>query len=101
MTGQQVCVPHAQVLSHFQLFVTPWAVAHQASLSMGFSNQEYWSEKKKKNTGVGCHALLQGIFPTQGSNPYLLCPLNWQAGSSATWEAFSKCSFNKYMTFNF
>ena len=22
-----------------------------------------------KNTGVGCHALLQGIFPTQGSNP--------------------------------
>ena len=24
-----------------------------------------------KNTGVGCHALLQGIFPTQGSNPSL------------------------------
>ena len=22
-----------------------------------------------KNIGVGCHALLQGIFPTQGSNP--------------------------------
>ena len=25
-----------------------------------------------KNIGVGCHALLQGIFPTQGSNPCLL-----------------------------
>ena len=25
-----------------------------------------------KNTGVGCHSLLQGIFPTQGSNPSLL-----------------------------
>ena len=25
-----------------------------------------------KNTGVGCQALLQGIFPTQGSNPDLL-----------------------------
>ena len=25
-----------------------------------------------KNTGVGCHALFQGIFPTQGSNPHLL-----------------------------
>ena len=25
-----------------------------------------------KNTGVGCHALLQGIFPTQASNPGLL-----------------------------
>ena len=24
-----------------------------------------------KNTGMGCHALLQGIFPTQGSNPGL------------------------------
>ena len=26
-----------------------------------------------KNTGVGCFALLQGIFPTQGPNPHLLC----------------------------
>ena len=26
-----------------------------------------------KNTGVGCHALLQGLFLTQGSNPHLLC----------------------------
>ena len=26
-----------------------------------------------KNTGVGCHALLQGIFPSQRSNPGLLC----------------------------
>ena len=25
-----------------------------------------------KNTEVGCHVLLQGIFPTQGSNPHLL-----------------------------
>jgi len=25
-----------------------------------------------KNTGMGCYALLQGIFPTQGSNPGLL-----------------------------
>ena len=29
-----------------------------------------------------CHSLLQGIFPTQGSNPHLLCLLHWQAGSS-------------------
>ena len=29
-----------------------------------------------KNTGVGCQFLLQGIFPTQGSN---LCLLHWQA----------------------
>ena len=31
-----------------------------------------------KNTGVGCHFLLQGIFPTQGSNPHLLL---WHADS--------------------
>ena len=34
-----------------------------------------------KNIGVGCHALLQGIFLTEGSNPYLLCLLHWQADS--------------------
>ena len=34
-----------------------------------------------KNSGVGCHALLQGIFPTQGSNSCLSCLLYWQAGS--------------------
>ena len=31
------------VLSLLQLFVTPCTIAHQASLSMGFSRQEYWS----------------------------------------------------------
>ena len=34
-----------------------------------------------KNTGVGCHFLLQGIFLTQGSNPHLLSPLHWQVNS--------------------
>ena len=36
----------ACMLSHFspvQLFVTPWTIACQASLFMGFSRQEYWS----------------------------------------------------------
>ena len=30
-------------LNCVRLFVTPWTVAHQAPLSMGFSKQEYWS----------------------------------------------------------
>ena len=34
-----------------------------------------------KNTGVGCHALLQCIFPTQRLNPRLLSLLFWQADS--------------------
>ena len=33
----------AQSLSCVQLFVTPWTVACQAALSMGFPKQEYWS----------------------------------------------------------
>ena len=48
----------AESPSHAQLFVNSWAVAHQAPLSMGSPG---------KNPGVGCHALLQGIFPTQAS----------------------------------
>ena len=30
-------------LIHVQIFATPWTVAHQAPLSMGFPKQEYWS----------------------------------------------------------
>ena len=34
-----------------------------------------------KNIGVGRHALLQGIFPAQGLNPFLVRLLHWQVGS--------------------
>ena len=54
-----------------RFFATLWTIARQATLSMGFSRQ---------NTGVGCRALLQGIFPTQGRNPCLFHLLHWQAG---------------------
>ena len=73
--------------------MTPWAVAHQASQSMGIFWQEYWSEKKKKkNTGVGCHALLQRIILTQGSNhdSYVSCLdklvlYHWAAREALKW----------------
>ena len=44
-----------------------------------------------KNPRVGCHALLQGIFPTQGSNPqlYVSCTGRWILYPCATWEALS------------
>ena len=56
------------ILSRVQLFETPWTVAHQATLSMGFSRQEYWS----------------GLpFPTPGDVPDTgikhSCLLHWQA----------------------
>ena len=53
----------AEALSPVPLFATPWTAARQAPLSTGFSS---------KNTGVGCHALFQGIFPTQELNGGLL-----------------------------
>ena len=46
---------------------TPWTVAHQALLSMGFSRLEYWN-------GEPFSSLLQGIFLTQELNSGLpLC----------------------------
>ena len=63
------------VLSYVRLFVTLWTLDHQAPLSIELSS---------KSTGVGCHFFLQGIFPTQGSNPHLLCLLHWQADSFTT-----------------
>ena len=56
-------------LSHVWLLVTPWSVACQAPFSWNFPG---------KNTRVGCHFLLQGIFLTQGLNPHLL---HWQVDS--------------------
>ena len=52
-----------KVLVAKSLFVTPWTITHQAPLSMSSPG---------KNTGVGCHLLLQGIFPIQGLNLALL-----------------------------
>ena len=48
------------MLSHVQLVVTPWTVAHQAPPSMGFSRQEYWS-------GLPCPS--PGDLPDPGIEP--------------------------------
>ena len=66
------------LLSLHQLFVTPWTVALQAPLSMGFPRKEHSS---------GLPFPYPGIFPTQGSKLFLL---HWQGGffyGWATWEA--------------
>ena len=47
------------VLSCVWLHVTPWTIVHQIPLSMDFPS---------KNSGVGSHSLLQGIFLTQELN---------------------------------
>ena len=47
---------------------------------MAYSTPGLW-DSPGKNTGVSCHGFLQVIFPTQGLNLHLLCPLHRQAGS--------------------
>ena len=63
------------MLSHFtcvQCFATLQTISTSSSLK---------GNSPGKNTGVGCCAFLQGIFPTQGSNPHLLYLLHWAAGT--------------------
>ena len=75
---------HACVLSHFscvRLLATPWTVACQASLSMGFSRQEYW-------TGLPFPS--PGDLPDPGIEPPSLMSPALVGGffaTSATWEA--------------
>ena len=63
-------------LSHSVVSNSLWSyglwILCQAPLSM---------DPPGKNTDVGCHALLQRIFLTQGSNPHLLSLLHWQVSS--------------------
>ena len=63
------CCLVAKLKSRVWLLATPWAVAHQVSLLMGFPRQEYWSELPFPSLG---------IFPTQWSNLHFLY---WQVCS--------------------
>ena len=78
--------------SRVQLCVTPWTVAPRPLCP--------WNSPDK-NTGVGCHARLQGIFPIQGSNPGLprcrqiLYSLSHQ-GSQEYWSGYPICSPGEY-----
>ena len=75
MKNRSASLSIACMLSPFscaRLFATPWTVAHQAPLSMGFSRQEYWG-------GLPC--LPPGDLPNPGIEPTSLCLLHWQVGS--------------------
>ena len=74
LLGKQInlILTYAKSLNCVHLFRTLRTVARQAPLSWDFPGN---------STAVGCHFLLQGIFPTQGSNPRLLHLLHWQVDS--------------------
>ena len=70
---------HACLLSHVQLVVTPWTVAHQAALSMGFSRQEYWSGLACPPLGHRSCQLKESIIGTSLVVQWLLLHLPMQA----------------------
>ena len=74
LTGWWKLIVGAQSLSCVQVFVMPWTICMPARLLCPW-------DSPPKNTTVGSHVLLQGIFPTQRWNLSLLCFLHWQAGS--------------------
>ena len=71
-----ICYAVLNCFSHVWIFAVPQTVVCQAPLSMGLSRQEYW---------VGCYALLQGIFLTQGLHCIALAGGFFT--TSAAWEA--------------
>ena len=68
------------------MLATPWIIACQAPLSVGFSRQEYWN-------GLP-NFLLQRSFPTQGSNLHLLCLLHWQEATVPPGKRHPKWRFS-------
>ena len=84
-----VCM-HAKSLQLYLILCNPMDCSPPSSSVLG--------DSPGKNTGVGCHALLQGIFPIQGSNPNLLCLLHRQAIISTTWEVQNVTYLDSYRT---
>ena len=72
-------------------FETPWTVAFQAPLSMGFPRQEYWSV---------LHFLFQGVLLTHGSNLHLL-HCRQILYLFATWHSLSQISRIHIFKFSF
>ena len=54
-----------------------------------------------RNTGVGYHAFLQGISPTQGSNQRLFCLLHWEVGSLPLAPSGKPIPHHKSLLFSF
>ena len=70
------------MLSCVQLFPTPWTVAHQAPLSMGFSRQDYWSGLPFPSPGDLPDAGIEPGSPTLQADSFLSEPtilkIHWQ-----------------------
>ena len=80
-----------RVLSCVRLLVTPWTIAHQALLSMGLFEQEYWS---------GLPFLPLGDLPDPGVEPASPALAGGFFTTSATWEALLRVKSKKSKAWN-
>ena len=83
-TKPSLCACMPVHFSRVQLSVIPWTIARQASLSMGFSRQEYWRGLPFPPPGT---LLDPGIEPVSLMSPALV---GWFLTTSVTWEAQTK-----------
>ena len=63
-----------KLLSHVRLSATPWTVAYQASPSMGFPRQEYWSGVPLPSLEIIWH-VLNSVYFSGPFSPFMECPL--------------------------
>ena len=76
--GEKTFMPSTQTPRHSTACVLSHSAVFDSLRSHGLKSSRLLSswDVSGKNTGVGCHFLLQGIFPTQESNCRLLCLLH-------------------------
>ena len=106
--NRSATLPWRQLLCHVWLFATPWTVACQAPLSMGFSRQEYWSGlplsfsrwsfQPRNRTHISCVSWIACRFSTtespgkpatsQNGNLLTLLPLlyTWTSPDGQHWN---------------
>ena len=86
------CVPSR--FSHVWLFVIPWTVSRQASLSMGFSRQEYWSGLPRSppgdlsNPGI----VLASLVSHPLADGFVTTSPTWEAHKFTVTAALGPCS---------
>ena len=71
--------------SHIRLFVTPWTIAHQSPLSMGFSRQEYWSRLPFPSPGDLLNPEIEPVSPISAALAGRFFTI------SATWKDIYMC----------
>ena len=96
--------PSGQALSHLPTYVCAKSLqlclTHCEPMDHSPPGSLSW-DSPDRNTGVGYHAFLQGISPTQGSNQHLFCLLHWEVSSLPLAPSGKSIPHHKSLLFSF